>query len=212
METVWDRIYEEEEDYATDLEKLRRQVPLLKKEGCRRILDVGCGSGAHMLLLAREGFEVSGVDISRKALEIARKRFKKAGLHADFHKIDIYEDKFPFPDKFFDAVISFNVLHHNRITKIRRALAEIARVVRKGGLFMATLYARKPRKRMHRSRFLDKYTFVPLEGREAGVIHHIFTRKKIERELEKWFKIERIETLPDRWWPRAYYFVMGRRK
>jgi len=209
---VWNKIYEREgASYHTPVETLTRFIPLLKREKCERVLDVGCGVGKHMLVLAREGLEVYGVDLSDKAIQIARDLFKREGFQAGFVQLDIYEEKFPFPDAFFDAVISFNVLPHNRLTKIRKAIAEIARVLRRGGLLIVTLRKRIPRSRMHRSKFLDKRTYVQLEGRETGIVHYLFTKKIIHREFGKFFKIESIEVIPDKWWPKAYYLVVGKR-
>ncbi len=48
------------------------------------ILDVGCGSGEHALLAAANGFEVTGLDVSKLAIERARAKARQRGLSVDF--------------------------------------------------------------------------------------------------------------------------------
>lgn len=69
------------------------------------ILDVGCGSGEYSLLFQKEGNKVVGMDISPKAVAVA----KKKGLNVILHDI---EGEFPFKDSIFDKVIGLEVLEH----------------------------------------------------------------------------------------------------
>lgn len=63
-----------------------------------KILDLGCGAGRHVLLLAKRGFNVTGVDQSAKLLSVAADEAQKNGLHAKFLKDDIrtvqFQEKF----------------------------------------------------------------------------------------------------------------------
>ena len=209
-EEAWDRLYRERREYHTSTERLERVIPLLKESGVRRVLDLGCGSGAHALALAREGFEVWGLDFSREALKLARERFERAGLKGEFVRADIYEP-LPFKDGFFDAVVSFNVIHHNTLPRIRGLARELCRIIHQGGLLCATLKAWRPRSKLTPSEFIDERTYVPMEGPEKGVVHHYFNLREI-RQTFKGFRLERWEWEPDRWWKRAYYLVVMRRK
>jgi SAM-dependent methyltransferase len=69
----------------------------------RRVLDVGCGPGRHAVALAEAGLEVTGVDVSRRFLDIAAERARTAGVAAAFFEVDARQ--MPFDDE-FDAVIS----------------------------------------------------------------------------------------------------------
>jgi cyclopropane fatty-acyl-phospholipid synthase-like methyltransferase len=53
------------------------------------VLDSGCGSGEHALMAAGMGFQASGVDISRTAIEHARAKARARGLQVDFHVGDV---------------------------------------------------------------------------------------------------------------------------
>lgn len=96
------------------------------KEGQRRarILDVGCGTGANLELLARYG-EAEGVDISEEALAFCRAR----GLE----RVSLGEaERLPYPDESFDLVTALDVVEH--LDEDVRGLREMRRVLRKGGL------------------------------------------------------------------------------
>jgi SAM-dependent methyltransferase len=68
-----------------------------------RVLDVGCGPGRHAVELAGAGLRVTGVDVSRKFLDIAAARARSEGVGASFFQVDARQ--MPFDDE-FDAVIS----------------------------------------------------------------------------------------------------------
>ena len=71
--------------------------------GCR-LLDVGCGSGQLALMAAKDGLEVTGVDIAGNWVERARARAQAEGLHARFEEADA--EALPFEDASFDVVAS----------------------------------------------------------------------------------------------------------
>ena len=71
--------------------------------GCQ-LLDVGCGSGQLALMAAKEGLEVTGVDIASNLVERARARAEAEGLRAHFEVADAEE--LPFEDASFDVVTS----------------------------------------------------------------------------------------------------------
>ena len=71
--------------------------------GCR-LLDVGCGSGQLALMAAKDGLEVTGVDIASNLVERARVRAQAEGLQARFEEADA--EALPFEDASFDVVAS----------------------------------------------------------------------------------------------------------
>jgi SAM-dependent methyltransferase len=78
----------------------------------KRILDVGCGDGTNALVLALKGANVTGIDLSRRAVECARERARMHGLEerARFVHGPIETDL--QNEASFDIVIGFAVLHH----------------------------------------------------------------------------------------------------
>ncbi len=71
--------------------------------GCQ-LLDVGCGSGQLALIAAKDGLEVTGVDIASNLVERARARAQAEGLRARFEEADA--EALPFEDASFDVVVS----------------------------------------------------------------------------------------------------------
>lgn len=69
-----------------------------------RLLDVGCGSGQLALMAARDGWDVTGVDIAENWIERARARANAEGLRASFEQADA--EALPFEDASFDVVVS----------------------------------------------------------------------------------------------------------
>jgi 2-polyprenyl-3-methyl-5-hydroxy-6-metoxy-1,4-benzoquinol methylase len=67
-----------------------------------RILDVGCGTGRHSLELARRGYSVTGIDLSRSLLDKANSNARKENLKIDFREMDARHFSFSNP---FDLVI-----------------------------------------------------------------------------------------------------------
>jgi SAM-dependent methyltransferase len=52
-------------------------------------LDLGCGTGTNVITLARCGWQVTGVDFARRAVQIARRKARQAGVSADFRVDDV---------------------------------------------------------------------------------------------------------------------------
>jgi SAM-dependent methyltransferase len=71
--------------------------------GCK-LLDVACGSGQLALMAAKDGIEVTGVDIAGNLVERARTRAQAEGLRARFEEADA--EALPFEDASFDVVVS----------------------------------------------------------------------------------------------------------
>jgi len=94
-----------------------------------RIADLGCGSGAFTSLLARAGFDCVGVDLSAGMVTAARRRYPDVSFVAG----DI--EHLPFAGASFDGVLLSGVVHH--FPDPARCAAEVFRVLRPGGRFMA---------------------------------------------------------------------------
>jgi len=94
-----------------------------------RVLDVGCGAGFLSNYLAREGFDVTGLDASRASLEVAA-RHDTSG-RARYVQGDALT--LPFPDAAFDAVCAMDFLEH--VEDPAAVVGEMARVLKPGGLF-----------------------------------------------------------------------------
>lgn len=96
----------------------------------REVLEVGCGTGLVLSRIARFAKHAKGLDLSPGMLEKARAR----GLDVTLGSAT----ELPFPDCSFDVTCSFKVLAH--VPDLEKALSEMARVTRPGGMVLAELY------------------------------------------------------------------------
>lgn len=107
-----------EREYKDPSGFMRRRVAMVREWGTRlrpgdRVLELGCGDGALSCMLAAEGFDVTGVDISRGMIDEAKRRAERESAHARFEVADS-DGLFQLADSGhfktvepFDAVVSF---------------------------------------------------------------------------------------------------------
>ena len=123
-----DKDYEKECDYIEALLKQFNYKP-------ETILDLGCGTGGHALILARRGYKITGVDRSESMLAIARNKAETEGVNIEFVHGDITKINL---NKKFDAVISMFAVMSYQTTNA--AIASVCKLAREcivpGGLFM----------------------------------------------------------------------------
>ena len=111
--------------------------PLLENVpgGAHDVLDLACGSGHQTLAWVERGFRVTGLDFDRDLLVAGRRRIERAssgGLAARWACADA--TRLPFRDGSFDLVFNNSLLEH--VPAWRAVLAETARVLRPGGVFV----------------------------------------------------------------------------
>jgi len=219
MGQQWDKIFRK---YGKVFNKIQEDVPkivkLFKERGTEKILDLGCGTGRHTVYLAKNGFQVYGIDNSPKGIRLTKNWLKKEKLKANLKIGDIYK-KLPYKDDLFDAVISVQTLHHARIAKIRKLIRAIEIILKPGGLIFVTVRRalrvkgwRKNKIVIHRFKnkkikykVVGPRIYVPAEGGEKGLIHFCFNKKLIRKEFKN-FKISDI------WIRKGHYCFLGELK
>jgi SAM-dependent methyltransferase len=90
------------------------------------VLDLGCGTGAHAVRLARRGYDVVAVDLTYRGVASARERFAREGLSGRFVVADA--EALPFRDRSASVTWAALLLHH--FPDPTRVCTEIARVTR----------------------------------------------------------------------------------
>lgn len=106
-----------------------------------RLLDLGCGPGACTWFMAREGFDVSGIDGSETAVGNARSRLSLEGLSADLRIGDF--STLPWPDSYFDGVVDNATLCCNRFLQCEKTVDEVHRVLKRKGKFLSANFTDK---------------------------------------------------------------------
>ena len=177
MTIVWEEIYRRGELLKRDPHpEISKIAELFEKEKIKRTLDLGSGGGRHTVYLAGKGFDVYGLDLSPSGLVYTISVLSKRGLTAHLTLHDM--STLPFDDDYFDAVISVQVIHHNKLEGIKKTIRKITRVLRLEGLIWITMPVSKnePSKKQKE---IEPGTFIPLDGREMGLPHHYFKMEEI---------------------------------
>ncbi len=114
----------------------RQAIQLMRVPAEARVLDVGCGSGWATRLLSGYAIngQVTGIDISDEMIRVARES-STAFPNADFELASA--EQLPFADNEFTHAFSMESLYY--YANLPKALAEIHRVLRTGGLFVAVM-------------------------------------------------------------------------
>jgi SAM-dependent methyltransferase len=186
----WNEIFTKEgKVFETPHPDIERIANLFRERKIYKILDLGCGSGRHLVYLSNKGFEVYGLDASPKALELSRAWLKQEGKYCDL-KLHRIEEKFPYHNSYFDAIVSIQVIHHNFIKDIRFTIKEINRILKTNGLIYFTfpLFGVGSRLEKWELKQVEKGTYIPQTGPEKGLPHHFFTEAEIY-ELFGSFKV-----------------------
>jgi SAM-dependent methyltransferase len=197
---AWDKAFKKEgKIFTKPQEDMPRIVKLFKKNGVKRVLDLGCGSGRHVVYLAKNGFEVYG---------IAKEWLKEEGLKANLKVGDIYK-KLPYKDNFFDAIICIRTLNHGKIEWIRKCIKEMKRILKPNGFIFATVHkhvAKKkiPKEKLYGIKWIAARTYIILEGPEKGIPHYRFNKEILLKEFRD-FKI--LDFWID---SENYYCLLGR--
>ncbi|MEF9986747.1 MAG: bifunctional demethylmenaquinone methyltransferase/2-methoxy-6-polyprenyl-1,4-benzoquinol methylase UbiE [Bacteroidales bacterium] len=116
-----------------------------------KVLDIACGTGDSTIALYKKGFNVTGIDIAEKMMEVAIKKNKKIVQKSPLIHLPIYilgsAEALPFPESSFDAVtISFGIRNFNNRAQ---CLADILRVIKPNGV-LAILEFAKPKNKIIR--------------------------------------------------------------
>ncbi len=112
-----DKDYEKECDFI--------EVVFAKYSGnVKRVLDLGCGTGGHALILAKRGYYVVGVDRSEEMLEIAKRKAKDANLPVKFIQSDITDIN--LQEKFYAVISMFAVMSYQTTNSALSGACKVA--------------------------------------------------------------------------------------
>jgi cyclopropane fatty-acyl-phospholipid synthase-like methyltransferase len=188
----WEDIFSEKGKVFTEPHQdMERLAKLFKEKAVQRILDVGSGTGRHIIFFSKLDFEMYGFDASPKGLSLTRQWLTEEGLSAELinHRMEV---RFPYDDNYFDAVISIQVIHHNEMKNIIFTISEIERVLKKGGLIFITFPRSEDRGGLDdwKLREIEKGTYIPQSGQEKGLPHHFFTITEIQEVFSSFNLLE----------------------
>ncbi|HEX7628524.1 MAG TPA: class I SAM-dependent methyltransferase [Candidatus Methanoperedens sp.] len=146
--------------------------PSLKKG---RLLDAGCGSGKYSLPLRMRGFEVEGVDVSLKALQMLRESSKNRELDIGIIAANVFQ--LPFADGSFDIIWCYGVLQHLLLKEMEFAVREFRRILKKEGILFLEVFGKDDMR--YGGIEVEPDTF----SRKNGIVYHYFDKCEMENLL-----------------------------
>ena len=176
-----------------------------------RLLDLGCGTGRHVIHFAARGLEVTGVDLSSEMLAVAREKLARNELRARLIRADICELSGLNDSSFDYCACMFSTLGMIRTNELRlRVVREAHRVLRVGGILALHVHNRlhslldaKGRRWLRRNRIEaasggaelgEKVTYGYRGLREMRL--HVFSRREIEALVGgNGFEVQRLVRL-----------------
>jgi len=145
-DSVWDTIFQSQswgkypgEDFIRFVARNFYNSP---QRSLIKMLEVGCGPGANLWYLAREGFEVYGVDGSATAMQLAQSRLDEECPGWQGRLITGDVTALPFADEVFDAVVDNECLYCNSYDVAVDIYSEMSRVTKPGGKLFSRTFAR----------------------------------------------------------------------
>ena len=174
IEKEWETEYKNSDIENIPLQFLKPPSHLVKlveankiKKG--KVLDIGCGLGVSDFYLSAKGFDVVGLDVSKTAIEYARKKATQMKLKCEF--VQGFAQNLKFSDKTFVFVYDRGCFHHIEPEDRKKYIDGIHRVLEDGGKYYLECFSGKNQKEL----FAYK-----------------FSKDEIEKQFSK-FKIEYIE-------------------
>ncbi|MDZ7690521.1 MAG: class I SAM-dependent methyltransferase [Balneolaceae bacterium] len=165
-----------------DKEEAKQLIDLLEEtlnlSGCSHLLDLGCGRGRHAISLAERGYNVTGIDLSRQAIETARAKATENGLDITFHVRDM---RFPLP-RTFDAIVNLFTTfgYFESDEENGHVLDSVVEMLEPGGVFVLDYMNAQKVRRTYRS--TDHGQFRDIEFQVNRYINNGTIIKDIEFE------------------------------
>ena len=105
----------------------------------KKILDLSCGDGRHLIFLSTLGFKLFGTEISESIVRIVKEKLKKLNITADIRVGT--NDHIPFEDNYFDFLLSWNVCYYMREENLNflSHVKEYSRVLKPSGKLILSI-------------------------------------------------------------------------
>lgn len=115
-------------------------IAFIQKHPPGKALDLGCGTGTNVITLAQHGWQAVGVDFSGRAIHIARRKARAAGVDASFHIADV--TRLGWLDNCVHLVLDIGCFHNLNEPEKRAYISQLQRLLLPGGSFFLYTFIR----------------------------------------------------------------------
>jgi tRNA (uracil-5-)-methyltransferase TRM9 len=164
-----------------------------------KILDYGCGNGRLLEILNDKKVDYTGADISGELIKLAKQKY--AGKNAKFNKITS-SGSLPFPDNYFNVIISIAVFHHFPENYAKKMAKELHRILKPGGKIVITVWNLEQERFQKFTKDNSKDLYIPFKdnsGKEFIRYHRKYDIKDLKNIfLSAGFRIEKCEIVNEK--------------
>jgi len=150
-----------------------------------KIIELGCGAGNYIRYFSDLGFDATGVDISEKAIEIARELAKKSGVKCEFIVADVLGDMSEIKTE-YDFVYDWELLHHIFPEDRNKYIENVQRLLKPQGHYLSVCFSEES------TQFggLGKYRKTPI-----GTVLYFSNEAEIESLFCRLFFVEELKSI-----------------
>jgi 2-polyprenyl-3-methyl-5-hydroxy-6-metoxy-1,4-benzoquinol methylase len=164
-------------------------------------VDLGCGGGNYTLWLASRGFRMTGLDVSPRAIEMARSLAAERNAACEFRVLDLTKRLMVLHDS-FDFAFDWEVLHHIFPEDRGQYVANVHRMLRSGGRYLSVCFSEE-----------DAQAFGG-EGKccttDLGTTLYLSSERELRELFEPWFRIEELRAMEIQGKQRPHAALKGR--
>ena len=179
------------------------QLPQEKAEHTCKVIDLGCGAGNYALYLAERGFDVTGVDFSPKAIEIAKENAQKRNLTCNFLVADIVKDLNEFGQT-WDFSYDWGVLHHILPEQRQQYVKNVHEILNPDGRYLSVSFSEKDSSYESSGK---------LRKTRIGSVLYFSSEGELLKLFEPYFQIIEIKTvkIEGKFTPHIFNYVFSKR-
>jgi 2-polyprenyl-3-methyl-5-hydroxy-6-metoxy-1,4-benzoquinol methylase len=150
-----------------------------------RTVDFGCGTGNYALYFAGKGFNVTGIDISASAIEIAKETASRKGISCTFIAADVLGEMRDVQGT-FDFAYDWELLHHIFPPERETYVRNVSRLLNPNGMYLSVCFSQQS----PQFGSMEKYRQTPL-----GTVLYFSSEEELKELFNPYFSIIELKTI-----------------
>lgn len=183
----WNWIKNDEDKWLTPCNEIYYLKERWTREYLNNFLDLGSGLGRHSIYMAKNGFDVTAIDLSVYGFNYLKEWSNRETLKINAVVGDMLN--LPFDDNTFDSSISYQVIYHTDTKGLKKSLNEIKRVLKPKGELFVTMISKKSSSftSLLNNKKLDENTIIISNKKTEEEVPHTYVDiEDIKKLFKKW--------------------------